>query len=468
MKILFVIPGQQHIYAKMHAPAQIHMGVAYLASAIEDISDVTIIDMDAEGLDSQGYADRISGQGFDLIGVTVTTPTFYGSSQIARITREISPDTVIMFGGSHPTLMPYETIANPDVDIVVSGEGEESVREIVLTLEKERDLHDIKGILFRRKTDNQVIDNGKRPQRVPEGLDNLKFPARHLFRMQSYTYPDALYPFVAPLITSRGCPGRCTYCNTHTLYGGKVQFRSSKNVVDEIEMLVKGGVQEIHIWDDNFATKRNRVFEICDEIQKRGIQIPIAFPAGIRADYLDRDVLMALKDMGTYSLAVGVESGDQGILDLCKKRITLQQIEEVFNLAHECGLEIWAFFMFGLPGETPDTIRKTIAFAHKLKPDVAKFHILKPYPGSEVYDWLNERGLILSKDYDAFGIHGPPVHRLEALSPDEMVEWQKYAYRSFYFNCQMIIKQILRIKTINRLKLNVKAGVDLIRMNITK
>lgn len=467
MKVAFIIPGQKHIYAKMHPPSQIHMGIAYLASAIEDISEVTIIDMDAEGLEIQGYADRISNQGFDLIGVTVTTPTFYGSCKIARITREISPETVIMFGGSHPTLMPHETINNPDVDIVVCGEGEESVREIVLTLEREKVFDDIKGIIFRRKTDDQIVDNGKRPIRGPEGLDSLKFPARHLFRNQQYTYPDALYSSVAPLITSRGCPGRCTYCNTHTLYGGKVQFRSSKNVVDEIALLVEKGVQEIHIWDDNFATKRSRVFEIRDEILKRGIQIPIAFPAGIRADYLDREVLLALKDMGTYSLAVGVESGDQGILDLCKKRVTLQKIEEVFNIARECGLETWAFFMFGLPGETPDTIKKTIAFAHLLKPDVAKFHILKPYPGSEVYDWLDERGLILSKDFNAFGIHGPPVHRLEAISPDEMVEGQKRAYRSFYFNPRTIIKQILRIKTLNRLRLNINAGIDLIRMNIT-
>lgn len=467
MKVAFVIPGQKHIYEKMHPPSQIHMGIAYLASAIEDISEVTIIDMDAEGLDIKGYGDRISEKEFDLIGVTVTTPTFYGSCKIARITREISPETVIMFGGSHPTLMPYETIASPDVDIVVCGEGEESVREIVIALEKESTLDNINGILFRRESDGLIVDNGKRPIRVPNGLDRLKFPARHLFPNQRYTYPDALYGFVAPLITSRGCPGRCTYCNTHTLHGGKVQFRSSKNVVDEIAMLAEGGVQEIHIWDDNFATKRSRVFEISDEIQKRGIQIPIAFPAGIRADYLDREVLMALKNMGTYSLAVGVESGDQGILDLCKKRVTLQKIEEVFNLAHGCGLETWAFFMFGLPGETPDTIRKTIAFAHLLKPDVAKFHILKPYPGSEVYDWLNERGLILSHDYDAFGIHGPPVHRLDALSPDDMVEWQKRAYRSFYFNPHMIIKQILRIRTLNRLRLNINAGIDLIKMNIS-
>lgn len=468
MKVLFVIPGQQHIYEKMHVPVQIHMGVAYLAGAIEDICDVTIIDMDADGVDIKKYADTISQERFDLVGVTVTTPTFYGSCHIARVTRQHSPDTVIMFGGSHPTLLPDETIAIPEVDIICIGEGEESVTEVVRALNGNRDLSDIKGIVFRRRTDGVIIDNGRRPFRNPGELDNLKFPARHLFHNHNYTYPDALYSRVAPLITSRGCPGRCTYCNTHTLYGGKVHFRSSENVVDEIARLISEGVEEIHIWDDNFATNRKRVFEIRDEIKRRNIQIPIAFPAGIRADYLDKEVLTALKEMGTYSFAVGVESGDQGILDLCKKKVTLQQIQNVFFLAHDCGLETWAFFMFGLPGETLDTIQKTIAFAHLLNPDIVKFHILKPYPGSDVYGWLDERGLILSKDYNAYGIHGSPVHKLEDLTPEEMLTWQKIAYRSFYLNPKTLIKQIMRVKTYNRLKGNIKAGFELLRMNINR
>jgi len=461
MKVAFVIPGQQHIYGKLHAPIQIHMGIAYLAGAIEDICDVTIIDMDAEKLDIQGYIRHISIQRYDLIGVTVTTPTFFSSCEIAKVTRELSPDSTIMFGGSHPTLLPDEAISNPDVDIVVCGEGEESVREIVLALQQENDLREIKGIIYKRKNDGQIVFNGKRQIDIHKRLDNLKFPARHLFNSQKYSYPDAIYPNVATLITSRGCPGKCTYCNTHTLYGGKVQFRSSTNVVDEIAMLINEGVQEIHIWDDNFATNRNRVFQIRDELKKRNIHIPIAFPAGIRADYLDEDIIIALKDMGAYSLAVGVESGDQGILDLCKKGVSLEKIKEVFALAHKYKLETWAFFMIGLPGETPDTIMATISFVHTINPDVAKFHILKPYPGSEVFDWLNERNLILSRDYNAYGIHGPPVHRLNELSPEEMIAWQKYAYKSFYFNPRAILRQIFRVNSLNRLIVNVKAGIDI-------
>ena len=127
-------------------------------------------------------------------------------------------------------------------------------------------------------------------------------------------------------------------------------------------------------------------------------------------------------------------------------------------------LETWAFFMLGLPGETPETIQKTISFAKKLDPDVAKFHILKPYPGSEVYDWLRDRGLLLSENYNAYGIHCPPVHYLEGLSPEDLVNWQSKAYKEFFLTPMGIIKQIRRIKSFHRLKVNFLAGLDVLKL----
>ena len=210
--------------------------------------------------------------------------------------------------------------------------------------------------------------------------------------------------------------------------------------------------------DDNFVTVRKRVFEIRDELRRRKLRVAFAFPNGVRADYLDAEVLQALKDMGTYSISFGVESGNQDILNRAKKTIDLKQVESAFAMAKRLKIETWALLMLGLPGETPQTIQQTIDFVNKLDPDVAKFHTVKPFPGTELYDELKSRGLLLSDNYDDFGIHTPPVHRLEGLSPEEMLAWQKKAYRDFYFTPRRILRQVLRIKSWNRLVLNLKAG----------
>jgi len=266
------------------------------------------------------------------------------------------------------------------------------------------------------------------------------------------------------MVTSRGCPGMCTYCNAHSIFKRVFRARSAKNVVDELELLVNSmNIREIHVWDDNFVTDRKRVFEIRDEIKKRNISVKIAFPNGIRADFLDEALMRALKEMGSYSIAIGVESASEEVLKKARKGIKLEKIEEVFRIAKKLKLETWAFFIIGLPGETVETIKKTIAFAKKINPDIAKFHILKPYPGTEVYDTLKSLNFILTEDYDKFGIHTPPVHRLENLSPDDMLLWQKKAYKTFYLRPSKIVNQAFRIKTLNRLKLNFEAGAGLLK-----
>ena len=267
------------------------------------------------------------------------------------------------------------------------------------------------------------------------------------------------------MITSRGCPGRCTYCNVESIFGRSFRARSAKNVVDEIELLQNDfKIREIHIWDDNFVTKKQRVFDIRDEIKRRNINVKFAFPNGIRADFLNKEVLSCLKDMGTYSIAIGVESGSQKVLDMAKKGITLSRIIEAFDMAKEIRLETWAFFMFGLPGEDLETAQQTIEFAKRLNPDIAKFHILKPYPGTEAHQYMLDNDFLISDNYDDYGIHTPPIHYLNDLSQKNLHDIQRRAYREFYFRPTKILKQLLRIRSYNRLKLNASTAIDLCKM----
>jgi anaerobic magnesium-protoporphyrin IX monomethyl ester cyclase len=207
--------------------------------------------------------------------------------------------------------------------------------------------------------------------------------------------------------------------------------------------------------------------EMRDEIRKRNIEISIVFTAGIRVDFFDEEIAQILKDMGVYSLSFGIESGNQTILDNVKKGIRLDQVRKAVKVAKDYGFEIWAFFILGLYGDTEETIKDTVEFAKELDPDIAKFHILVPYPGTEIHNQLMAKGFILSKDYSRYGIHTRPIHRLEKLTPDDMVRLQKKAYRDFYLRPRIILKQLMRINSWNRLKLNAKAGVSIFKTMLT-
>jgi len=461
-RVGLVIPSQAHVYGVIRPPSQLHLGIAYIAAAIGDLCRVKIIDMDGQKLTAKTFAENLRNSPCDIVGFTVATPTFHQAVALAKIIREISPTTWVVFGGYHPTLMPEEVLSEECVDIAVIGEGEESFRQIVEAKEQGRTFQGIPGTMV-RDTDGIL----HRTPQFPfdrDRLNRLPFPARHLFATD-YSYPDALYPRVAPIITSRGCPGRCSFCNAHNMYA-KLSFRSAENIVDEIEDLIcRQGFQEIHIWDDNFTTSQSRVLAIRDELQHRQLKVPIALPGGIRADSVTRATMSALRDMGVYSLAIGVESGVQEILDRANKGVTLDQIRQAFTWAREFRIETWAFFLFGLLGETPETLRRSIDFAISLNPDVAKFHILKPYPGSRIYEQLKENDWLVAEDYAALGIHLPPVHRLPGLRSEDLVLWQKRAYRQFYLSSpQRIWRQLRRIRSWHRFKVNLSGGISLFKL----
>ena len=466
MKILLINPTDAAVYGKMESPEHPHMGLAYIAAVLElEGHVVSILDMHAENVATEGLSGLFKEKKIDFVGITATTPIIHIALVIAEKIKSICSAKIVL-GGVHPTLMPKECLSNEAVDYVVKGEGEYTIVELVKHVEDNTVPENVRGLLF-KDANGDIIENEDRC--AISDLDALPVPARHLIKNQKYTYPDALFSPAFPIITSRGCPGKCTFCSAAFLHGRKFRFRSAESVVDEIEMLIKDyGAKEIHVWDDNFVTNKKRVFAIRDEFKKRQLNITLSFPNGVRVDSINEDILSALKDMGTYSLGFGVESGSQEILDKVQKNITFEKIEKAFALAKKFKFEIWAFFLLGLPGETPATIQQTIDYAIKLDPDVAKFHLLKPYPKTAVYEELMEKNLILDNDYRHYGIHTAPVHRLVDLSAEELLEWQKRAYRKFYFRPSKIIKQILRIKSFNRFKLNFSPALALLKQIFSK
>jgi radical SAM superfamily enzyme YgiQ (UPF0313 family) len=459
MKIFLINPSHGEVYGKLTPPDHPHLGLAYIAAVLEAENNVVrIIDIDAEALTNENLCKIVECEKPDMVGITATTPVIYSAFKIAELVKKNSSSLTVV-GGMHATLMPEECVANEFVDFAVFGEGEKTILELLECIKSNGDYSKIKGLAYKRG--GEIVRN--EPREPIQDLDSIPFPARHLFKNQKYTYPDALRFPAFPIITSRGCPGNCTFCTAKFMHGKRFRNRSAENILEEVDLLIREyGAREIHIWDDNFITNRKRVFEFRDGIIKRGMKVLFSFPNGVRADFINREILQALKDMGTYSIAIGVESGNQRILDSIQKGIKLEQIENAFKLAKELKLETWGFFLLGLPEEDSKTMEETIDFAIKLDPDIAKFHILKPFPKSIVYEQLKSKGLIIDENYIHYGIHTKPVHRLPTVSQEELLEWQQKAYRSFYMRPSKMLKEIARLKTWNRMKLNLSTGVSVL------
>jgi len=469
MHILLIQPSQYQgklslLYGKLGAIEQPPMGLAMLAAVLEKQGfEASILDIDAQKVSLARILELMDQKQTGLIGLSITTPLFPNAVRLSAAIKAVRPGVKICLGGYHASMMPLSCLEPESIDYVVKGEGERTIVELARAVEAgagaER-LRMVNGLYFKEK--GKPVANPARE--LIEDLDSLPFPARHLFEYQRYTYPDTKYSPAFPIFTSRGCPGKCSFCQQHYISGRRHRMRSARNIAEEVELLISDfGAREIHIWDDMFSANKKHIFEIRAEFQKRKIKIPLSFPAGIRVDTADPEVLAALRGMGGYSVAFGVESGVQEILDRCEKGIKLEQVWTAVANAKKAGLETWCFFMLGLPGETRETVQKTIEFAMELDPDVVKFHIFKPFPGSKLFQELKDAGLILEFDFEKYAIHTFPVHRTEQLSAEDIFRAQQTAYRRFYFRPRMILKQFRRLNSLTRVRNNLGVGFRILR-----
>jgi anaerobic magnesium-protoporphyrin IX monomethyl ester cyclase len=452
MKILLINPSQEKVYGIKMAPAYPPLGVLYVGTALKrDGHDVRFADIDAEGIDEKKFEQLFRQLDPDAVGISSVTPTFKDAIKWANISKRIK-DVPVVFGGIHVTITPQESIRHDSVYVVVLGEAEETARELFAELAKPAPvLERVKGIYF--KKDGRAVATEKRP--FINDLDSIPFPDRGLLmKPGAYMPPDADKLPAMTMITSRGCPGSCTFCCTKHIFSKTFRMRSVANIIAEIEDLVKkSGIKEIHIADDIFTLNKKRALDFCGEIKRRGIDVHFQFMNGLRADCVDREILSALKGIGIKTVGYGVESGNDAILKRIKKNIPMDVTRKAFRLSKELGFETWAFLIFGLPGETEDTIKDTIAFTKEIDPDFAKFLILKPYPGSDVYAELLKDNLILNTDYDNYGVYTEPVHRLPVLEPGKMLYWQKKAFREFYLRPGKILTHLCRIRSLQQLRL---------------
>lgn len=328
----------------------------------------------------------------ELIGITSVTMNFPVALKIIKFCKKISPETLTIMGGPHVTFTAEEILRqHEEVDIIVQGEGEETIKEICQFAPK-KDLTKIRGIAFRQNGKIQV--NGERP--FIADLNSLPDPERTLFPVSRYLAMKV----PASILTSRGCPVGCSFCVGYRMTGRKARFRAPQRVVDEIEAALNLGFAEVCFDDDLFTRQHRHVLGICQEIKKRGLKFPLYLFA--RVDTVDEPILRELRSVGCSMICFGLESGNQKILDQANKKITLAKVRQAIEICKQVGISPFGSFILGLPGETRETMEETLTFAQSLGIPYG-FHLLAPFPGTQIRERASEYGLkILTNDWSLY------------------------------------------------------------------
>lgn len=439
------------------------LGILYLAAYLEKFSnfEVQVLDCQVEEVNYVSLAQAIEKRKPEVIGITAMTLTLIDALKVIEIAKKNNPQIKIVLGGSHAHIYPEETINLPGVDYVILGEGEVSFSELLKCLDKKdyEKLYQIKGLVF--KMDGKIVNTGS--GKILTDLDELPFPARHLTPYQKYYSIIAKKNPITTMFTSRGCPYHCTFCDRPTM-GKLFRSRTAKNVVDEMEECKKMGINEIFMYDDTFTVNRQRVLDICQEIQKRKLEI--FWDIRARVDTVDEKILKELKEAGCQRIHYGVEAGTEKILKVLNKGITLEQAKKVFRLTKKIGIQTLAYFILGSPTETKEDILETVNFAKKLNPDFVQFTLLTPFPATPIYFDSLKQGVFKYDHWQKFAENPTANFKTkyweENFSEEELLTFLNQAYKTFYWRPSFIVKELLAIHSPSGLKRKLKAGLRIL------
>lgn len=427
------------------------IGLAQLASYLEKKNvQIKILDANAESIYFPEIYNRLKKTKPDpvFIGITATTSIIDKALEVACLCKDVFPNTKIILGGVHPSILPEEVLNNKSVDYVIRGEGEETLWELISGKEKA----EILGLSY--KNNGNIRHNPERP--IIENLDELPLPAYHLLPIEKYHPALGSYKQLPGIgiISTRGCPGRCTFCLGQYL-GKRIRMNSAKRIIEQIKLLQKEyGIKEISFYDDTFTVFKNNVIEFCELLIKE--RINITWSCFSRVDFVDKDILLLMKRAGCHQMCYGVESRSEQILQNIKKNISFEKTKNAIELTKDVGIETRATFMLGSPGETKLTMIQTINYAIELEPDIAVFNITTPYPGTEMYAWALDKGYLKTRNWSNYDL-SQPVMDLPTLNSEDVTKYYQKAYLKFYGRWGYLFRKFLNIKNLTNLKSSFKA-----------
>lgn len=416
---------------------QIPLGIYYLAAYVRQCGhEVQAIDAEAEDLTAQECLEKIEAFGPDVLGISSTTVAFHRALEVTTLFVQAHPDVFTVIGGPHPSSNPEHTLGYSCFHCAVLREGEETLKELLECLETKKDWHGLDGIAYRDDAGKCIVN--KHRAQIAD-LDSLPFPAYDLIPdISVYTPPPSNYRSfpVANIITSRGCPNQCTFCDQN-VFGRRLRQRSPENIAEELLLLRNTyNIQEIAFVDDTFTINYSRIPQIFSILQKAGVSF--TWSCMSRVNTLTREAVRQMREYGCWRISFGIESGDPEILKTIKKNISLEQVREVLQWCKEEHIETSGFFMVGHPGETKESMEKTIRFALSLPLSSMVTTINTPIPGSPQYAEADKYGTLDATDWAEFN-YWRPVFIPNGLDQKQLLETHHSFYRRFYFRPRIVL-----------------------------
>jgi radical SAM superfamily enzyme YgiQ (UPF0313 family) len=418
MKIGFIFPNKDRRYKT------VHLGMAYLAAyAREKHQGLEFTVLDTRVATSK-ETNKFYNTRFDLVGITVFSPVYYEVIAIFNRLRKSFPEMPVCLGGPYVTTIREEIFKRTPADFAVYGEGEITFSELLFHLKGEKSIREINGLMYKNGNGTVVVNPVREKIRV---LDELPMPAYDIFPMERYP--------LHRMVSSRGCPYSCAWCNSSSVWDQTYRVINPENIIREVEFLVKTYGKKIFVFGDNsFNVDLKRVEKFCDLLLEKNINI--LWSVSLRADILTPEMARKMKKAGCYNVSIGIESANNEILKKIGKGTTIEKISEGIQMLKDAGIEIMSQYVIGSPGETLETVKESIAFAKKVRCDYTNFYAVLPYKGTRQWDYVAEHGTLLVQDIHHFHSVNPRiVFETPEFSADDRLKALKLVKKEgFYSN----------------------------------
>jgi len=420
-KILLIDPPFYQLYKDTYSSNIYPLSLGYLAGAVKKYThwDVMVYNSDFSSRREPFHIEYFRGEGFysymkklgehtgetwekirnvicyykpSVVGISVKTSTFTSARVIAGIVKDIDKDICVIAGGPHVTVMKEKVLKEDNIDICVVGEGEETLVELLLSLEKKNRLEYVKGIIYRKNG----FPVANPPRLMIRELDSLPFPSDYAPQVLYYYESHGVDAF-SHIMATRGCPWKCFFCSSGEIWGSNVRFRSVENIVKEILSLREKNINFIHFDDDAFGVKSIYIKELTEEIKR---SIPgLNWSCELHVNLVTEEHLKAMKEAGCSRIKLGIESGNNSILKVIRKGFTIEKAMQACELIKKYDITLETFFMTGFPQETEETMKDTMAVIRKIPSDKIIYSIFTPHEGTEAFNYCLEKALI-PEDYD--------------------------------------------------------------------
>ena len=436
------------------------LGILYVATVLKKHSNhqIKVIDAIAQGLQTEDIIQEVLSFKPDVVGISAWTDFWYPAYKVGEQIKQALPETHLAYGGPHLGIYPKETLEISFVDSVIVGDGEIPFLRLCNLIANDETDDEFPGLHFKQHSLRQGHDT----YYIQKELDDIPIPDRTFLPIELYSSVLGKNDYITTMITSRGCPFKCTFCK---LNFQKTLCHSAERVVEEFQRIAGLGIREVEIYDDTFTWSKERLKDICRGLIKADLNIEWAVRD--RVSTADVELYALMYEAGCRRIHLGIESGVQHVIDRMRKQIKVEQAQKAVKLAKNAGLTVLTYFMFGNLDETLEDMHKTIDFAMELDADYATFSVTIPYAGTEMYEEALSTGLIADDYWNEYALSPVPNFKPPKLienhaSMNQMIDLSNEGIRRFYFRPRYILRQVKSLGGIGEFFRKGRMGLQLL------